>query len=1033
MANQNLVARIILRLQDDASRGLATTRQRVSDVGQEMNRVKQIAIGWLSFTAIKSGITNLVELSDKYTNLSGKIKLATTSVQEYDKAQTEDFDIAQRTRTALDSVVGLYTKVQNGIRALGGTQKQALEITEATAQAFKISGATAAASAGGIEQFTQAIQSGVFRGDEFNSVMEAGPRLAQALADGLGVPVAALRGMAEAGELTSERVIAALLSQKDTLAKEYAILDITVGGMWQKLENKALQYIGKSKDANEATHSIAAGIEFVTDHLDGLITIAVHAGEVLLAVFGASKLKGLILYAESMFAARAATAAFVGPLPAATTAVGLFGGAINLVNKALSGLVAWEIGQAIGKWGLQFEWVQYVGANVATMTAKFVAFGELMTHPFSIAAWREFSAELVRIDEHFDGVRTNIGKVDTAPVPTIFERLKTSANSMAEGIDAALTKTKDAAKSHAEEMVKPYDEAAKAITTAFDAQSTQIDADLKNRLYTIDYLAGNEKQKIEETTKAVITAEADKTKAVLQTKVDLDRTWNETYGTAIRLARQAGGDISTLEKQGAEARISSLQTVVNAYQSSVNSMLDEEHRLLDAVRRTKEERENFIRSTEDVIRGLKQKGMTDEQAYADRELQIDEKKAAAKQALLAGNFTEAKRLSDEIIRLAAAESQAIDRESKDDRGNTKRTEAISKTQVLADSIRDVTEAEELGRAALDGQQHAQLTQAKNVATALEGQKRGLAEFKGELERVQAAFNKSAQLKISIDNNSAKDEINKLAALTAAKELSVKIKADPINADQEIADLQAKLAEAKITVPAVVAFDNMRDEELVKIQEELRKSMAFLTAVPVGVDTSDAVATLESMKADIDAKLSAPTEAAHTVKPDFETVFKAINEIKQNTFSTHTVYVNKVENNATGGLIQHLATGGRVAAQTFRRVVGAIKGPGSGTSDDVPVMASNGEFVVKTEAVQHYGVNFMNALNNKQLPVAPGYAIGGAIGDAGAPAGSAAQPSTGQGETINLNFNFGPKTVTLQGSRSAARDLAVELRRLASVS
>jgi tape measure domain-containing protein len=1127
MAGTSLIAKIILRLQDEASRGLDTARQRIGGIGDEVNRVKQLMVGLFSFVAIKQGIENLVGLSDKYTELSSKIKLATRSAAEYATAQVEDFDIAQRTRTALDSIVGLYAKVQLGIRELGGTQTQALQITEATAQAFKISGASAAASAGGIEQFTQAIQSGVFRGDEFNSVMEAGPRLAQALADGLGVPITALRGMAEAGELTSERVIAALLSQKDALAREYAQLSPTVSGFWQQLENKVLQYVGQSKEASEATRTIGNSISFVTEHLDGLITLAVKAGEVLLVAFGVNTLKGVVRYTEGLFAASAAaraaqlaatalattiaTSAAAAGTAAATaatavgatvadvaTAAGLAAGnaavaagatitgaaeaaglaastaaraagasavqaanagataaeaaavraraagvvaaeGVGIFSKALKAIpyigwlvVAGEIGVAIGEWARQFEWVQVAGANAAKNIAKIVAFGEALMHP-SFENWAKFWAELDKINASFDETRAAIGRVDSTPAPTIFERLKASANSMAEGVDAALTKAKTAANSHAEEMIKPYDDAAKAITTAFDAQSTQIDADLKNRLYAIDHLAGNEKQRIAETTKAVITAEADKTKAVLKTKVDLDRTWNETYGTAIRLARQAGGDISTLEKQGAEARIGSLQTVVNAYQTSVNSMLDEEHRLLDAVRRTKEERENFIRSTEDVIRGLKQKGMTDEQAYADRELQIDEKKAAAKQALLAGNFTEAKRLSDEIIRLAAAESQAIDRESKDDRGNTKRTEAISKTQVLADSIRDVTEAEELGRAALDGQQHAQLTQAKNVATALEGQKRGLAEFKGELDQVQAAFNKSAQLKISIDNNSAKVEIDKLAALTAAKELTVKIKADPINADKEIADLQAKLAEAKITVPAVVAFDKMRDEELAKIQEELRKSIAFLTAVPVGVDTSEAVAALESMKADIDAKLSAPTEAAHTVNPDFETVFSAINEIKQNTFSTHTVYINKVENNATGGLIQHLATGGRVMGQTFRRVVGAIKGPGSGTSDDVPVMASNGEYVVKTEAVQHYGVNFMNALNNKQLPVASGYAIGGAIGETGASAGVATPSPAPAGETMTLVFKFDNKSIPGQFAPGNARALAVELRRLASVS
>jgi tape measure domain-containing protein len=309
MANRNLVAKIILRLQDEASRGIDTARRHVGGIGQEVDRVKQLMIGLFSFIAIKEGIENLVVLSDKFANLSARIKLATSSEQEFNTAQGELFNIAQRSRTALDTVVGLYAKVQIGVKNLGGTQKQSFDTTEAITRAFKISGASASESAGGIQQLTQSLASGLLRGEEFNSVMENGPRVAQALADGLGVPVAALRKMAEAGELTSERVINALLSQKDKLAAEYAILPQTVSGAWQQLENQFLKYIGKSQEAKDATAGIADSIGFVTDHLDAFINVAIKSGEAIAGIFVARKISGLFAFTQGLIVARTASGA----------------------------------------------------------------------------------------------------------------------------------------------------------------------------------------------------------------------------------------------------------------------------------------------------------------------------------------------------------------------------------------------------------------------------------------------------------------------------------------------------------------------------------------------------------------------------------------------------------------------------------------------------------------------------------------------------------------------------------------------------
>ena len=91
-----------------------------------------------------------------------------------------------------------------------------------------LSGASATEAQSSLLQFGQALASGVLRGEEFNSVVENSPRLAQALADGLNVPIGRLRKLAEEGRLTADVVVNALMSQKDKLASEYAQLPATV-------------------------------------------------------------------------------------------------------------------------------------------------------------------------------------------------------------------------------------------------------------------------------------------------------------------------------------------------------------------------------------------------------------------------------------------------------------------------------------------------------------------------------------------------------------------------------------------------------------------------------------------------------------------------------------------------------------------------------------------------------------------------------------------------------------------------------------
>ncbi|MGC8808592.1 MAG: tape measure protein, partial [Thiomonas sp.] len=169
-----------------------------------------------------SGGRGVAEMAEQWQALSARLKLATTGQQEFERALVGTQAIAQRMGASLDSVATVYGKMQQATRGLGFEQSQALQLTESVSQALRISGASASESSAALLQFGQAMASGVLRGDEFNSVMENAPRLARALADGLGVSIGKLRQMAEAGQLTADVVSKALLSQSAVLKAEYA-------------------------------------------------------------------------------------------------------------------------------------------------------------------------------------------------------------------------------------------------------------------------------------------------------------------------------------------------------------------------------------------------------------------------------------------------------------------------------------------------------------------------------------------------------------------------------------------------------------------------------------------------------------------------------------------------------------------------------------------------------------------------------------------------------------------------------------------
>ncbi len=233
--------------------GKNNSKKAFDEVNSQLNSMnKQLAtagkalIGVFSVSALTGAVRGIANAADSYNLMNARLKLATESQEEFNTAQTELRRIAASTQAPLESLATLYQRISRPLREAGRSQKDILAVTEAVATSFRVSGASAQEAENGVIQFAQALGAGALRGDEFNSVAEQAPRLMQALADSLGVPIGALKEMAAQGLLTADVVTSALVEQLGVLRTEAESLPETVGGAMTALSDRWSEAIGQA-------------------------------------------------------------------------------------------------------------------------------------------------------------------------------------------------------------------------------------------------------------------------------------------------------------------------------------------------------------------------------------------------------------------------------------------------------------------------------------------------------------------------------------------------------------------------------------------------------------------------------------------------------------------------------------------------------------------------------------------------------------------------------------------------------------------
>lgn len=253
-----------------------------SPAGNLLNKVKQIGVAIGGFMGVKKAL----DLSDSVAQTTARLNLMNDGLQTTEQLQEMIYQSAQRSR-------GAYADTANMVARLGIVAKDAfssnaetIAFAEQLNKHFKIAGTNANEAAAVSLQLSQALGSGVLRGDELNSVFEQAPTVIQAIADYLQVPIGEIRDMAGDGEITASIVKNAMLAAAEETNKKFESIPKTFGDVATDIKNKALVMFQPAlQKLNDLANSPQFD-NFVNGVLNGLYAVSNVVIEVFNVVAG---------------------------------------------------------------------------------------------------------------------------------------------------------------------------------------------------------------------------------------------------------------------------------------------------------------------------------------------------------------------------------------------------------------------------------------------------------------------------------------------------------------------------------------------------------------------------------------------------------------------------------------------------------------------------------------------------------------------------------------------------------------------------
>lgn len=233
-AELNQASAAIQRMEDNQE----DFNRKVQEGDRAMDGLTDTILGVVGAFASMQGLQQLVNLSDNFTQTQARLNMVNDGAQTTDELFDKIAASADRARAPITNMADTVAKLSLNAGDAFTSNDETILFAENLNKLFAIAGTEQASIASASLQLTQALGSGVLRGEEFNAVFEAAPNIMQTVADYMDVPIGKLRSMAADGQITADIVKNALLSATNDINTQFESMPMTWGQVWTGIMNE---------------------------------------------------------------------------------------------------------------------------------------------------------------------------------------------------------------------------------------------------------------------------------------------------------------------------------------------------------------------------------------------------------------------------------------------------------------------------------------------------------------------------------------------------------------------------------------------------------------------------------------------------------------------------------------------------------------------------------------------------------------------------------------------------------------------------
>lgn len=234
----------------------------------------------LAYVSVQS-IGNALNISDELMMTTSRLNMMNDGVQSTQELVNMVYAAAQDARGSFAEMADVVARFGNNAKDAFSSSEEVIAFADLVQKQMTIAGASTQEASNAMLQLSQALGSGVLRGDELNSIFEQAPNLIQSIADYLDVPIGQIREMASEGELSADVVKAAIFASADEINAKFEQMPMTWGQIWQSMQNTALIAF---QPVLQRLNDIANNEAFQT-FVDGAIEAMATLANVLLNIF----------------------------------------------------------------------------------------------------------------------------------------------------------------------------------------------------------------------------------------------------------------------------------------------------------------------------------------------------------------------------------------------------------------------------------------------------------------------------------------------------------------------------------------------------------------------------------------------------------------------------------------------------------------------------------------------------------------------------------------------------------------------------